>query len=55
MGGGSHPWGAEITKGLVKPETIGAPILLWAFFKGSEVKIKFIFSDISVMKTAGTA
>ena len=29
--------GSKITKGLIKPETIRAPILLHAFFKGSEV------------------
>ena len=38
-GGGWHLWtaGGGHTKGLVKPETIGTPMLIGAFFKGSLV------------------
>ena len=43
VGGG----GAKATKGLVEPKTTGAPVLLRAFLKGSEVKNKPLCSRIS--------
>ena len=41
--GGWHPWGEEESIGLIKPEPQSAPILLCAFFKGSEV-IKYNYN-----------
>ncbi len=41
--GGWHRWRGGVKLGLVKPESRSAPVLLPAFFKGSEVITTYIF------------